>query len=553
MKLTSSFAALSSVVVIALCLGQAQADTVTSPLGLTQVDDKGAPITPLTYLNLEPASKELSDAAKKVTTPPPMLKTQQKRLLPNAGDHLEPFVEQFTSQGISIRELGNSLIPSLPILGALDNEGDHTNANPPTEAQKAEAAKHVNAPAVQRRVLDALKALDLPDSSEVMPANQQTLGQRTPHPLNRRADDPLNLNILGKNVPELLPKLPMKRGQASGLNLFGHDIPIEAIAIPSQKRGDSPLDLGLKTGNEQDLDAAKSLFGGLLPIKRGDGPVDLGLKTGNEQDAEAAKSLLSGLLPIKRDDAAFPSAADVPVKPLDLGLQTGNEQDMDRAKSFVAGLLPIRRDTISPDNIDLTSVKALGQGLAAEGAKDAIPVALAPVKQTASPAVEVIKTGNALCTSFGCQQAVQGAFAGVTKELPVPLPQARALGDKDKDLFANGLLNGNGEVNGIPVRRAQDPVTSVVLDTSDKVRDDILDLKTQADNAAGSFVKNMYTEHGQIETKRALNLPSYSLFPGSGPKAKEALEEVKDAVDFVGLPVGVPGLKRMTKVVKRSA
>ncbi|KAJ1032406.1 hypothetical protein NDA16_000432 [Ustilago loliicola] len=433
---------------------------------MTQVDDKGAPITPLTYLNLEPASKELSDAAKKVTTPPPMIK-QQKRLLPSAGDHLEPFVEQFTSQGLSIRELGSSLIPSLPILGNLDNEGDHTNARPPSEV-----------PAVaQKRLLDALKAIDLPDSSEVMPANQQTLGQRTPHPLNRRADDPLNLNILGKNVPELLPKLPTKRGQASGLNLFGHDIPLDSIAIPAQKRGDSPLDLGLKTGNEQ---------------------------------------------------------------------------DMDRAKSFLGGLLPIKRDTISPDNIDLSSVKGLAEGFAAEGAKDAVPLALAPVKQTASPAVQVIKTGNSLCTAFGCQQAVQGAVAGVTKELPVPVPQARALGDKD--IFANGLLNNHGTVSGVPVKRGQEPVTSAVLDTSDAVRDDTLDLKTQADNASGAFVKNMYTEHGQVEIKRAFNLPSYSLFPGSGPKAKEALNEAKEVVDFVGLPIpGVPGLKRMEKVVKRSA
>ncbi|KAJ1022989.1 hypothetical protein NDA13_005038 [Ustilago tritici] len=96
-------------------------------------------------------------------------------------------------------------------------------------------------------------------------------------------------------------------------------------------------------------------------------------------------------------------------------------------------------------------------------------------------------------------------------------------------------------------------VKTLVLDTSDVVRDDILDLKTQADNAAGSFVKNMYSEHGQIETKRALNLPSYSLLPSSGPKAKEAIEDANDVVDFVGLPVHVPGLKRMAKIVKRSA
>ncbi|SPC61269.1 uncharacterized protein UHOD_01328 [Ustilago sp. UG-2017b] len=442
-------AALSSIIVIALCLGNAQADTVATPLGLTQVDDKGAPITPLTYLNLEPASKELSDAAKKVTTPPPM--TKQKRLVPSASDHLEPFAKQFTSQGISIRELGSSLIPSLPLLGALDNEGDHTNAKPPAEVPAVEA------PAAQKRLLDVLKSLDLPDSGRVMPANQQTLDQRTSHPLNRRADDPLNLNILGKKPTGLLPKLPTKRDDASGINLFGHEIPLDAIALPSRS--------------------------------------------------------------------------------------TGNEQDMDRAKSFLGVLLPIKRDTISPENVDLSSVKGLGEGLAAKGAQSAVPLALSPVKQAASPAVQGIKTANALCTSFGCQQAVQGAVAGVTKELPVPVPVARA----------NGLLNNGGSVSGVPVKRGQDPLSSTVLDTSDVVRDNILDLKTQADNAAGSLVKNMYSEHGQIETKRALNLSSYSLLPGSGPEAKEAIEDAKDVVDFVGLPVRLPGLKRMAKIVKRSA
>ena len=228
-------AALSSIIVIALCLGNAQADTITTPLGLTQVDDKGAPITPLTYLNLEPASKELSDAAKKVTTPPPM--TKQKRLAPSASDHLEPFAKQFTSQGISIRELGSSLIPSLPLLGALDNEGDHTNAKPPAEVPAVEA------PAAQKRLLDVLKSLDLPDSGRVMPANQQTLDQRTSHPLNCRADDPLNLNILGKKPTELLPKLPTKRDDASGINLFGHEIPLDAIALPSRSVMTVPLSL----------------------------------------------------------------------------------------------------------------------------------------------------------------------------------------------------------------------------------------------------------------------------------------------------------------------
>ncbi|KAJ1034036.1 hypothetical protein NDA18_000908 [Ustilago nuda] len=460
MKLTSSFAALSSIIVIALCLGNAQADTVTTPLGLTQVDDKEAPITPLTYLNHEPASKELSDAAKKVTTPPPMIK--QKRLVPSASDHIEPFVKQFTSQGISIRELGSSLIPSLPLLGALDNEGDHTNAKPPAEVPAVEA------PAAQKRLLDVLKSLDFPDSGRVMPANQQTLGQRPSHPLNRRADDPLNLNILGKKPTELFPKLPTKRDDASGINLFGHEIPLDAIALPTQKRDDSPVELGLKTGNEQ---------------------------------------------------------------------------DMDRAKSFLGGLLPIKRNTISPENVDLSSIKGLGEGLAAKGAQSAVPLALSPVEQAAIPAVQGIKTTNALCTSFGCQQAVQDAVAGVTKELSVPVPVARA----------NGLLNNGGSVSGVPVKRSQDPLSSTVLDTSDVVRDNILDLKTQADNAAGSFVKNMYSEHSQIETNRALNLPSYSLLPGSGPEAKEAIEDAKDVVDFVGLPVRLPGLKRMAKIVKRSA
>ncbi|KAJ1582145.1 hypothetical protein NDA15_003639 [Ustilago hordei] len=112
----------------------------------------------------------------------------------------------------------------------------------------------------------------------------------------------------------------------------------------------------------------------------------------------------------------------------------------------------------------------------------------------------------------GVLYSVQGAVAGVTKELPVPVPLARAIGDKD--ILANGLLNNSGSVSGVPIRRGQDPLTSTVLDMSNVVRDDILDLKTQADNAAGSFVKNMYSKHGQIETKRALNLPS------SGPNPR---------------------------------
>ncbi|SNX82249.1 uncharacterized protein MEPE_00955 [Melanopsichium pennsylvanicum] len=499
MKLTSSFAALSSAVVIALCVGQAQADTVTTPLGLTQVDDKGVPITPLTYLNLAPASQDLSDAAKKITTPPPMI--HQKRLLPSGGDHLEPVVEQFTSNGISIkRELGDSLIPSLPILGALDNEGDHTNANPP------------KAP-TNKRLLDSLKSLDLPDGSEFMPANHQELGQRTVHPLNRRdGDSPLDVNFFGKNLPDLLPKMSAGKRESSGLNILGEDIPLNAIKLPGVRR--------------QDAEQA--------PVK----PLDLGLETGNKQDLDSAKSLLGGLLPIKRDD----------VKPVDLGLKTGNEQDMDRANDFLGGLLggvsEQKRDTISPDNVDLGSVKKLGEGLASDAAKDAVPLALAPVKQTASPAVEVIKTANGLCTSFGCEQMVQGAVDGVKSEVPVPLPAARALGDKE--FLTNGLLNNKGQVDGLPVKRAQDPVVDTILETSDGARDLILDVKTKADDAAGEFVKNMYSKHGEVQTKRALTLPGYTLLPGSGPKAKAAAKEL---VDFIGLPL--PGTKRMEKVKRK--
>lgn len=493
----SSFAALSSVVVVAFCIGQVQADTVTTPLGLTQVDDKGVPITPLTYLNLAPASADLADAAKKVTTPPPMIK--QKRLMPT-GDDLQPFVEQFTSQGISIKraELGHSLIPSLPVLGNLDNEGSYTNAAPP---------------AAQRRFLDAIKSLEPSEDTQYLPENHQTLGQATPHPLNRRSDDPLNLQILGQGVPSLLPtKLPgSKRGKSSGLNLFGEDIPIDAIQIPQipgQKRDDSPVDLGLKTGNQEDLDSAKSL--------------------------------LEGLLPMKRDE------------PVDLGLKTGNAQDMERAKDFLGGLLSGgKRDSITPSNIDLSSVKALGESFGQQAAKDAIPLALAPVKQTASPAVQGLKTAEALCTSFGCQQAVQGAVGGVTKQLPVPLPQARKLGEKDP--FADGLLGNDGYVAGVPVKRDQNPVTATVLDTSDKARDAILNLKTEADDAAGAFVKNMYTKHGEIQTKRSLTIPGYTLLPGMGPEAKkyadEAKADVQEAIDFIGLPL--PGAKRMEKVRRR--
>lgn len=125
MKLSFSFSTFSGAVLIALFLGQAHADTVNAPLGLTKVDDKdGVPVTPLTYLNLEPASKEITNAAKKATTPP---LPHEKRLL--SQDHLQPAVERFTSKGLSVRGTpGNSLVPSLPILETLDNEGDHVNA-----------------------------------------------------------------------------------------------------------------------------------------------------------------------------------------------------------------------------------------------------------------------------------------------------------------------------------------------------------------------------------------------------------------------------------------
>lgn len=532
MKLNPSFSALSAVVIVALCIGQAHADTVTTPLGLTQVDDNRMPITPLTYLNLEPASKELADAAKKVTTPPPL--PHQKRLLPSP-DHLTPVVESFTSQGISIkRELGNSLIPSLPILGALDNEGDHTN---------------------QKRLLDALEALEPSEDTQYLPENHQQLG--TVHPLNRRGEDPVDLNVFGQKLPKLeLVKLPAsKRGKSSGLNILGNDVPLEAIPLDSlpleklgtggiSRRDENPIDLGLKTGNQQDFDSAKSLLGGLLPIKRDDSPLDLGLKTGNQQDLDSAKSLLGGLLPIKRDE--------VPVKPLDLGLQTGNEQDMQRATDFLGSLLGggAKRDSISPDGIDLGSLQSLGEKAFAEGKKNALPLALAPVKQAASPAVQGVKTVDQVCTAFGCTQMVQGAVQGLAKDspipiplpLPLPLPVGRALGEKD--LFANGILNNGGEVQGIPVRRDQNPAVQAILDTSDEARDAVLDLKTTADNAAGEFVKNMYSKNADVKTKRAFNLPSYSLLPGWGPPAKEAVKEV---VDFVGLP----GTRRMEKVRRR--
>ena len=559
MKLSSSFAALSAAVVVALCIGQAHAETVNAPLGLSQVNDEGVPITPLTYLNLEPSSKELSDAAKKVTTPPPLPK-HPKRLL-NPADELKPYVGQLSSPGLSVRaELGHSLIPSLPILGNLDNEGDH-------RTDVAEPKK---------RLVGPLEVLKPGEGTQYLPENHQTLGQRTVHPLNRRADSPLDLSFFGKNLDELAPKLPAgKRATDTGLNLLGADVPLDKLPIPGLKRQADvkPLDLGLKTGNAQDADAAKSLLGGLLPIKRllsndnplapaapaseaDDGssglsvlgnnvplnklaapgmrrqadvkPLDLGLKTGNAQDADAAKSLLGGLLPIKRDGD---------VKPVDLGLKTGNAQDAERANDFLGSLLGGKRDTITPDNLNLDSVKPIVN----QGAATVMPIVLNQVKSKASPAVQGIKAANGLCSAFGCQNAVQGALGGVTKELP--LPQARALGDKD--MFEHGLLGGNGEINGIPVRRA-DPLTDTVLGASDEARDAILGVKDQADNAAGAFVKNMYSKHGEVQTKRDLTLPGYALLPGTGPMAKEGAQEL---IDFLDLPV--PGLKRMDKLRRK--
>ncbi|ETS61253.1 hypothetical protein PaG_05217 [Moesziomyces aphidis] len=439
MKLSSSFAALSAAVVVALCIGQAHAETVNAPLGLSQVNDEGVPITPLTYLNLEPSSKELSDAAKKVTTPPPLPK-HPKRLL-NPADELKPYVGQLSSPGLSVRaELGHSLIPSLPILGNLDNEGDH-------RTDVAEPKK---------RLVGPLEVLKPGEGTQYLPENHQTLGQRTVHPLNRRADSPVDLSFFGKNLDELAPKLPAgKRASDTGLNLLGADVPLDKLPLPGLKR-----------------------------------------------------------------------QAD-----------TGNAQDAERANDFLGSLLGGKRDTITPDNLNLDSVKPIVN----QGAATVMPIVLNQVKSKASPAVQGIKAANGLCSAFGCQNAVQGALGGVTKELP--LPQARALGDKD--MFEHGLLGGNGEINGIPVRRA-DPLTDTVLGASDEARDAILGVKDQADNAAGAFVKNMYSKHGEVQTKRDLTLPGYALLPGTGPMAKQGAQEL---IDFLDLPV--PGLKRMDKLRRK--
>ncbi|KAI3484776.1 hypothetical protein L1887_52062 [Cichorium endivia] len=442
MKLTSSFAALSAAVVVALCIGQAHAETVNAPLGLSQVNDEGVPITPLTYLNLEP-------------------------------------VEQ----------------------GALGRrqEGDYASASsqaPQASAQPGGRAQAVRRPAQQPGPLGARRA------------------RTQPHPL-----------VAHPGQPRQRGRPPHRRGRAQE-------------ASRRSARDVKPLDLGLKTGNAQDADAAKSLLGGLLPIKRllsndnplapsapaseaDDGssglsvlgnnvplnklavpgmrrqadvkPLDLGLKTGNAQDADAAKSLLGGLLPIKRDGD---------VKPVDLGLKTGNAQDAERANDFLGSLLGGKRDTITPDNLNLDSVKPIVN----QGAATVMPIVLNQVKSKASPAVQGIKAANGLHGALG-----------------------------DKDMFEHGLLGGNGEINGIPVRRA-DPLTDTVLGASDEARDAILGVKDQADNAAGAFVKNMYSKHGEVQTKRDLTLPGYALLPGTGPMAKEGAQEL---IDFLDLPCPV--------------
>ncbi|KIS70960.1 uncharacterized protein UMAG_11839 [Mycosarcoma maydis] len=604
MKLTSSFATLASVVVIALCVGQTHADSVTTPLGLTRVDDKGKPITPLTYLNLAPASKELADAAKMVTTPPPMIE-EQRRLLPS--DHLEPVVEQFSSKGITIkRELGGSLVPSLPILGALDNEGDHSNqVSPATDSSVAG----------EKRLLDALNSLKPGEGTQFLPENHQTLGQRTVHPLNRRSvEEPIDVSILGKKLSRpAMPKVPARRDESSGLDLLGTKIPLNSLPIdslplpkPPTKRDESsgldllgtkiplnslPIDslplpkpptkrdessgldlLGTKIPlnslpidslplpkppTKRDESSGLDLFGTKIPLnslpldslplpgasKRDVQPVDLGLKTGNKGDLDSAEALLKGLLPIKREEDS--------VQPFDLGLKTGNEQDLERAKSLIGGLLGgSKRDSISPDGVNLGSVKDLGSTLGQEAMKNGIPLALSPVKQAASPAVQGISTVNQVCTSFGCAQIVKGAIDGATKNLglpefqPIRLP-VRSLGEKN--LFADGLLHNNGQVSGIPVKRAsEDPVVSTILDTSDKARDALLGVKDAADNAAGGFVKNMYSKPAEVETKRDLSLPPFSLLPGKGPDTKAAAKEL---IEFLDLPV--PGLKRMDKVRRK--
>ncbi|EST10182.1 hypothetical protein PSEUBRA_000595 [Kalmanozyma brasiliensis GHG001] len=454
MKFTPTFTALFSVLFLAICLEQAQADSVTAPLALTEVGDQGKPTTPLSYLNLEPAAQQIASAA----TP------HRKRLLPTES---QPFVSKLSSEGLSLRALDGSLLSGLPLVGQFDHEGDYTNV------------------AAQKRLLGPLSSLAPSEDTQYLQPNQQQLG--SVHPLDRRATP-------------------------SGLNVFGNEIPVDAVpldALPLNKLGkggiarrDEPVDLGLKTGNPQDVDAAESLLSGLLPVRREVKPVDLGLKTGNPVDV---KSLLSGLLPIKRD---------VPVQPVDLGLKTGNAQDADRAQSLLGSLLPVKRDSISPDNVDLGSLQSLATSAAGQGKESVMPLALGQVKQAASPAVQAIKTVNQVCTAFGCERLVRGAVQGALPASPLP---AGAIGKRG------------------------DPAVDTILDTSDQVRDAVLNLKSTTDNAAGEFVKSLYGK-----TKRETLLPGYSLLPGTGPGAKNAVKEI---VDFVGLPLpGKRGMERRRKV-----
>ncbi|TKY85247.1 hypothetical protein EX895_006327 [Sporisorium graminicola] len=483
-----------------------------------------------------------------------------KRLLPN--DHLEPVVEKFTSQGLSLKR--DTLLPKLALFDSLDNEGDYTQAKRDSLIPKLplfgsfdNEGDYSN---VRKRLLDFVKSLEPSKGTEYLEENHQTLGpQHTVHPLNRRHDaaNPLDVAILGEKLPFGIPtKLPgSKRSKSSGLDLLGYKIPLNAIEIPSaSKRGDSPVDLGLKADNKEGVDAVSAILESLVKTsyKRDDSPLDLGLKTGNKQDLDSAKSLLGGLIPTKREEQA-------PVQPLDLGLHTGNEQDLERAKSILGGLLggaATKRDTISTDKIDLSSFEELGQAATKEGAKALLPLAFAPVRQAASPAVQGIKAVNSVCNAFGCYPAIESVIKKVkdevTNEVHLPVPgQARALGDQN--LLANGLLNGNGQIEGVPVKRDQDPVTAAILDTSDKARDEILDVKTAADNAAGAFVKNMYSKHGEVKERGDLNFPGLSLLPGTGPSATETAnklkEDLKEVIDFTGLPL--PGAKRMEKVRRK--
>ena len=426
--------------------------------------------------------------------------------------------------------------------------------------------------------------------------------------LKRESD----IEVQGHKIPtEMLDTfvdgLLQQRDTGADLSLDGKPAPefiidtLKSMAAGKLQQRDTGADLSLdgKPAPEFIIDTIKDMAAGKLQQRETGTDLKLGGKPAPEFLVETISKMASGKDPVSSLSSRSPQVPGLPpvaqtatgaalplvmgpikgyldVAKIGTGLAGGalkNAESIAKNNKDL-GMASSKRDSLSLDNpsaTDVGSVKELAEG----ASKGLLPLAMTPVNGPIGTLTTGMNTASSVANFAQVPAMLQkvGVPAAINKAAAAaPLHPKRGL----LSSFSHGVaplphanpaagvvpatVPGGNRINGVfgPLGGASLPgldgldmnlrrdgsEADAVLAVSDFVKDTALHGKDVINGGSTEFVKNIYQNQA-----RDTIIPPLSLFPGAGPKAKEAVEEM---VEFTGIPVPGMPTKRMEKVKRKA-